>query len=103
LYYLAFTEYKQGAFGKTAKHIALAREFTKGQPDEIYVSGRLDQLDGLMAYTKKEYKNAEQLLKASAQKLKDGGGANNFRAAEALVQLGRTYIEMRFSGVTRCV
>ena len=95
LYYLAFTEYKQGQFGKTSKHIALAREFVRGQPDEIYISGRLDQLDGLLAYTKKEYKNAERLLKASIQKLQDAGGANSFRAAEALVQLGKTYIEMR--------
>jgi serine/threonine protein kinase/tetratricopeptide (TPR) repeat protein len=95
LYYLAFTEYKEGAYPKAMKHLALARELVRGQPNETFISGRLDELEGHIALTLKRYKDAEQLLVRAVQELKDGGGAKNFRVAGALVLLGRTYMELR--------
>ncbi|MBX3076455.1 protein kinase [Candidatus Obscuribacterales bacterium] len=103
LFYLAFTEYKQGAYPVAVKHLALARELVRGQPDETFVSGRLDALEGNMALTLKQYKDAEQLLKRAVQELKDGGGAKNFRVADTLVLLGRVYMELRnFSAAKEC-
>jgi serine/threonine protein kinase len=104
LYYLAYTQYKAGKFGKVDKYLALARTLNKDQPDEVWISGRIDELDGLTAYTKKDYKNSEQLLLRAVQKLKEGGGPNNFRVAEALFELGRTKGELRqFKEARECL
>lgn len=95
LYYLAYTEYKTQKYDQVSAHLELARKLNEGQPDEVWVSGRLDELDGLLAYTKKDYRNSEKLLLRAVQKLRRIGGQNNVRVGEALYELGRTYGELK--------